>query len=106
MRKRITRRDFIGQTVATTAAATIAGTRSARAASQPNLLFILADDLGYGDLSCYGRPDYKTPVLDGLARQGVKFMSAYAAAPCVRPRACAFATGRYPPDWQSACASR
>ena len=40
------------------------------------MLFILADDLGYGDLSCYGRPDYHTPVLDTLAKQGVRFSSA------------------------------
>ncbi len=93
---KITRREFIGQTVATTAAATIAGTTAARSASRPNMLFILADDLGYGDLSCYGRPDYKTPVLDGLARQGLKFLSAYAAAPVCTPTRTAFATGRYP----------
>ena len=49
------------------------------------MLFILADDLGYGDLSCYGRPDYRTPVLDALAGQGMKFMSAYAAAPVCTP---------------------
>jgi len=47
-------------------------------------------------LSCYGRPDYKTPVLDGLAAQGLKFTSAYAAAPVCTPTRCAFATGRYP----------
>ena len=70
--------------------------RIAAQASQPNFLFILADDLGYGDLSCYGRPDYQTPVLDGLARQGMKFTSAYAAAPVCTPTRCAFATGRYP----------
>jgi arylsulfatase A-like enzyme len=66
------------------------------AASRPNVLFILADDLGYGDLSSYGRPDYRTPVLDGLARQGMKFTSAYAAAPVCTPTRCAFHTGRYP----------
>jgi arylsulfatase A-like enzyme len=60
------------------------------------VLFILADDLGYGDLSCYGRPDYQTPSLDGLAQQGIKFMSAYAAAPVCTPTRCAFHTGRYP----------
>ena len=96
MRNRITRREFIGQTVATTAAGALAGTGAARAAGRPNILFILADDLGYGDLSCYGRPDYKTPVLDGLAGQGLKFMSAYAAAPVCTPTRVAFATGRYP----------
>jgi arylsulfatase A-like enzyme len=60
------------------------------------VLFILADDLGYGDLSCYGRPDYETPVLDGLAKQGMKFTSAYAAAPVCTPTRCAFVSGRYP----------
>ena len=60
------------------------------------MLFILADDLGYGDLSCYGRPDYQTPSLDALAQQGIKFMSAYAAAPICTPTRCAFHTGRYP----------
>ena len=63
----------------------------------PNILFILADDLGYGDLSCYGRPDYETPVLDGLARQGLKFLErATRPRRCARRHACAFATGRYP----------
>src|SRR6185436_13104240 len=52
--------------------------------------------LGYGDLSCYGRPDYRTPALDALARQGVKLKDAYAAAPVCTPTRCAFATGRYP----------
>jgi arylsulfatase A-like enzyme len=60
------------------------------------VLFILADDLGYGDLSCYGRPDYETPVLDRLARDGLKFTSNYAAAPVCTPARCAFITGRYP----------
>jgi len=95
MARRITRREFINTTAAATAAAMTRGTDGA-AAARPNLLFILADDLGYGDLSCYGRPDYKTPVLDGLARQGLRFMSAYAAAPVCTPTRCAFATGRYP----------
>jgi arylsulfatase A-like enzyme len=70
--------------------------RAVTAQERPNVLFILADDLGYGDLSCYGRPDYDTPVLDRLATQGMKFMSAYAAAPVCTPTRCAFLTGRYP----------
>ena len=96
MGRRISRREFIGTTVGTTAAATVAGGVRAGAATRPNILFILADDLGYGDLSSYGRPDYRTPVLDGLARQGMKFLSAYAAAPVCTPTRCALATGRYP----------
>src|SRR5579862_2008719 len=63
---------------------------------KPNILFILADDLGYGDLSCYGRPDYQTPVLDRMAAEGLKFTDAYASAPVCTPSRCAFHTGRYP----------
>ena len=51
---------------------------------------------GTAILSCYGRPDYRTPVLDNLARQGMKFTSAYAAAPVCTPTRVAFVTGRYP----------
>jgi arylsulfatase A-like enzyme len=95
MTDQLSRRDFLG-VAAGAASAALAVQRPARAQARPNILFILADDLGYGDLSCYGRPDYDTPVLDGLADQGMKFMSAYAAAPVCTPTRCAFATGRYP----------
>jgi arylsulfatase A-like enzyme len=64
--------------------------------SKPNIIYIMADDLGYADLSCYGRKDYQTPHLDNLASQGVKFMNAYAAAPLCTPTRTAFMTGRYP----------
>jgi arylsulfatase A-like enzyme len=91
----VTRREFLEASVAAT---TLAATGIAHAAPgrRPNVLFILADDLGYGDLSCYGRPDYQTPVLDRLARQGLKFTDNYAAAPVCTPTRCAFHTGRYP----------
>ena len=56
----------------------------------------MADDLGYADLSCYGRKDYQTPNLDKLCSQGMKFMNAYAAAPVCTPTRVAFMTGRYP----------
>ena len=62
----------------------------------PNILFILADDLGYGDLSCYGRPDYHTPQIDGLARDGLRFTSNYTAAAVCTPTRVALMTGRYP----------
>jgi arylsulfatase A-like enzyme len=63
--------------------------------SRPNILFILADDLGYADLSCYGRRDYTTPNLDGLAQQGMRFTQAYAnSAVCTATRV-ALITGRY-----------
>jgi arylsulfatase A-like enzyme len=89
------RRDFLG-VAAGTAAAALTAPRAARAQERPNVLFILADDLGYGDLSCFGRPDYETPVLDRLATQGMKFTSSYAAAPVCTPTRCAFISGRYP----------
>jgi arylsulfatase A-like enzyme len=94
MPRRVTRREFIGSAVATTAIAGAGG--GATSAVRPNVLFILADDLGYGDLSCYGRPDYKTPVLDALAQQGIRFTDNYAAAPVCTPTRCAYITGRYP----------
>jgi arylsulfatase A-like enzyme len=87
--KSITRRQAIGATAA------LAAVASAQPRPRPNILFILADDLGYGDLSCYGRPDYKTPVLDKFATEGMKFMSAYANAPVCTPTRVAFMTGRY-----------
>jgi arylsulfatase A-like enzyme len=107
----LTRRDFVAGALASGAALGTLGSDgalaqdSSRAAARasgsvpgrarPNVLFILADDLGYGDLSCYGRPDYKTPVLDRFATQGLKFTSNYAAAPVCTPTRCAYITGRY-----------
>lgn len=56
----------------------------------------MADDLGYADLSCYGRTDYKTPNLDKLASEGIRFTNAYSAAAVCTPTRAAFMTGRYP----------
>lgn len=70
------------------ASATVDGAR-------PNIVFILADDLGYGDLACYGRSDIKTPNLDHLAKSGVRFVSHYANGPECTPTRTAFLTGRY-----------
>jgi len=67
----------------------------AAAARKPNLLFIMADDMGYADLSCTGRPDYQTPRLDRLASEGVRFLQGYAnSAVCSATRA-GLMTGRY-----------
>jgi arylsulfatase A-like enzyme len=62
---------------------------------KPNIIYIMADDMGYADLSGYGRKDYKTPNLDKLASEGIKFINAYAAAPVCTPTRTAFMTGRY-----------
>ena len=96
MPRKVTRREFMATAAGTTALVHGGAHRALGAAKRPNVLFILADDLGYGDLSCYGRPDYTTPVLDDFAKQGIKFTSAYAAAPVCTPTRCAYVTGRYP----------
>ena len=62
---------------------------------KPNILFILADDLGYADLSCYGRRDFTTPNIDRIAAEGMRFTQAYAnSAVCTASRV-ALITGRY-----------
>ncbi len=65
-------------------------------AQRPNIIYIMTDDMGYGDLSCYGNKKFMTPNLDKLAAQGVKFVNAYAAAPVCTPTRTALLTGRYP----------
>lgn len=62
----------------------------------PNVIVILADDLGYGDLACYGSATIATPRLDQLAREGVRFTDAYVAAPFCSPSRAALLTGRLP----------
>ncbi len=64
-------------------------------ASRPNIVIILADDLGYGDLGVTGAPDIRTPNIDRLAREGVRFAHAYANAPVCSPTRAALLTGRY-----------
>jgi N-acetylgalactosamine-6-sulfatase len=61
----------------------------------PNVIIILADDLGWGDLAINGAPDVRTPNIDGLARAGVRFTQSYANAPECSPSRCALLTGRY-----------
>jgi arylsulfatase A len=67
-----------------------------RAAQPPNIIFILADDLGINDLHCYGRADHRTPNLDRLAEQGTRFTSAYAAQSICSPSRAAILTGKAP----------
>ena len=63
---------------------------------RPNVVFILADDLGWADLGCYGSRFYETPHLDRLAARGVRFTQAYAACPVCSPTRAAAMTGKYP----------
>lgn len=62
----------------------------------PNIVFIYADDLGYGDLSCYGATAHTTPRLDRLAAEGVRFTDFYVPTPYCAPSRCSLLTGRYP----------
>lgn len=93
------RREFM----AAAAAAALAGFthgREAFAAEQPsrppNIVFILADDLGWADLGCYGNRFHETPNLDRLASQGVRFTDAYAACPVCSPTRASIMAGQYP----------
>ncbi|MFJ3637128.1 sulfatase-like hydrolase/transferase [Streptomyces sp. NPDC090112] len=70
-----------------------AGDRRSR---RPNILFILGDDLGWADLSSYGSPNIRTPHLDALARQGVRFTDAYSGSATCSPTRFSLYTGRYP----------
>ncbi len=70
-------------------------TRAAEAA-RPNIIFILADDLGINDLACYGRREHRTPHLDQLARDGTRFTAAYCAQPICSPSRAAILTGLAP----------
>ncbi len=76
---------------------------SGTAQPPPNIVFLLADDLGYADLGCYGSKSIKTPHIDRLASQGVRLTDSYAAACVCSPSRAAFITGRYPQwagfDW-------
>lgn len=65
-------------------------------AKHPNLVIILADDLGYGDLVAYGHQIVKTPNIDKLAQEGVKFTDYYAPAPLCSPSRAGLLTGRMP----------
>lgn len=61
----------------------------------PNIIYILADDLGYGDLSCLGQTRFETPHIDRLAREGMLFTQHYAGAPVCAPSRCALMTGKH-----------
>jgi len=67
------------------------------AETKPNVILIMADDLGYHDLGCYGHPKIKTPVLDQMAKEGVRLTSFYSGGTVCTPSRIALLTGAYPP---------
>jgi arylsulfatase A-like enzyme len=93
-----TRREILqgaAATVATSAIAAATAAAASPAVRKPNILFILADDLGFADLSCYGRREYQTPNLDRLAASGLKLTHGYSNSPVCSPTRIALITGRY-----------
>jgi arylsulfatase A len=75
--------------------ASLGETTLAAQSSKPNILFIIADDLGWGDLRCYGNPVVDTPTLDGLAKAGIRFTDHYTPSPLCAPARAGYLTGRY-----------
>ncbi len=67
---------------------------------KPNIIFLLTDDMGYGDVGCYGGKFVPTPNIDRLAEEGTKFTQFYAAAPVCSPSRTGFLTGMYPGRWR------
>lgn len=63
--------------------------------AQPNIIFILCDDMGYGDLGCYGQPFIRTPHIDAMASEGIRFTQAYAGSPVSAPSRASFMTGQH-----------
>ena len=82
--------------------AVLAGGSLTRAAdtNRPNIIYILSDDVGYGDVGCYGATQVKTPNIDRLAKEGLRFTDAHATATVCTPTRYAFLTGRY--AWRQA----
>ena len=97
-RGNISRRRFVQTTAASSLA--VAGVGLGRRAwaqsAKPNIVFIMADDLGYADVSCYGQRDYTTPNIDRLAMEGMRFTQAYSSSPDCSATRVALITGRYP----------
>ena len=73
---------------------------SAAALAKPNILFVLIDDMGYQDLECFGGTRAKTPAVDRLATEGMRFTQFYVASPICSPSRCALITGQYPGRWR------
>lgn len=68
---------------------------SGKMSRRPNIVFILADDLGYGELGCYGQKKIRTPHIDQLSKDGMRFIQAYAGSPVCAPSRCSLLTGKH-----------
>jgi len=90
------RREFLQSMTACATFSSLAHvTAGAQSRRRPNIVFILADDLGYGDLGCYGQKKIKTPRLDRMAREGIRFTTHYSGFTVCSPSRCALMTGKH-----------
>jgi arylsulfatase A-like enzyme len=89
---RLTRRTILKAAAAAVAAPAIV---RAQTNAKPNIVFIMADDMGYADVSCYGRPDLQTPFIDRIAANGMRFLQGYANSAVCSATRTALITGRY-----------
>lgn len=92
----ITRRSALKVMAAALGAASLCDGQTASASRPPNFVVIYCDDLGYGDLGCYGSTTIKTPRLDAMAAEGVRFTDFYTTVPVCSPSRAGLMTGRYP----------
>lgn len=96
MTQKISRRSMFKTGLAGIAGAALWGTSHTHAQTKtPNIIFILADDLGYGDLGCYGQEKIKTPNLDAFAREGIRFTQCYSSSTVCAPSRCCLMTGQH-----------
>jgi uncharacterized sulfatase len=96
MRLRIGQTLFLATLLFAPPSTLAAGPQMDGSQNRPNVIVILTDDLGYGDLGCYGHPAFETPSLDRMAQEGVKFTAFYAPVPFCAPTRATLLTGRYP----------
>jgi len=99
MRKELSRREFLKVSGLAAGAASFAGCGLSAArrgrGGKPNIIFIMADDLGYGDLGCYGQKKIKTANLDRMAREGMRFSQHYSGSTVCAPSRCSLMTGKH-----------
>src|SRR5271170_3652080 len=99
MSANVTRRDLLEMAATGGAALAVAATADTSTAQapprRPNIVFILADDMGYADISCYGRRDLTTANIGRIASEGTRFTQAYANSPVCTASRVAIITGRY-----------
>lgn len=91
----LNRRNFLKQTTIAALSATTIG-QLAQTDSRPNFVIIIADDMAWNDSGCYGHPHVKTPNIDRLAKEGLRFTSAFLTCSSCSPSRCSIMTGRYP----------